>query len=171
MMRYFKEELLEATLNFLKTDEERQLADEQWQQACDKYAQEMRKLQDKLPKRFYHMLENGFFHDASIDCISFIKNRSKKRRITYDVVLSITYKGKRSEIIHRDIFDFKTNIDFSEGYIDFGDYINGEIIFENGIWIHNFTCFNYNEINIKCKKIEWKPEKKDERGQRIYPLS
>lgn len=158
-MIYFKKELLEDTIGVFKTDEERQLAEKKWQQACDQYDMEMKKLQDKLPKKFYRMLENGFFHDASINSLSFVKNRSKKRRITYDIVLSITYKGKKSKIVHCDIFNFKTNIDFSEGYIDFGDYINGEIILDHGIWIHNFTCFNYSEINIKCKKIEWKPEK------------
>lgn len=157
-MIYFKKELLEAAIGILKPDEEKQIAEQEWQHACDCYASELEKLQDKLPKRFFHMLKNGFFHDASIDSLSFVKNRSKKRKITYDIALSITYKERKSKIVHRDICDFKTDIDFSEGYVDFGDYINGEILLKNGIWIHNFTCFNYNEINIKSKKIEWKPE-------------
>lgn len=158
-MIYFKKELLEKTIGLFQNNEEKQLAEEKWQQTCDRYNLEMRKLQDKLPKRFYHMLENGFFHDASIDSLSFVKNRSKKHKVTYDLVLSITYKGKKSKLIHYNIINYMTNIDFSAGYVDFGDYINGEIIFDDGIWIHNFTCFNYSEINIKCKKIEWKPEK------------
>ncbi len=158
-MIYFKKELLEKTIGLFQNNEEKQLAEEKWQQTCDRYNLEMRKLQDKLPKRFYHMLENGFFHDASIDSLSFVKNRSKKHKVTYDLVLSITYKGKKSKLIHYNIINYMTNIDFSAGYVDFGDYINGEIIFDDGIWIHNFTCYNYSEINIKCKKIEWKPEK------------
>lgn len=158
-MIYFKKELLEKTIGLFQNNEEKQLAEEKWQQTCDSYNLEMKKLQDKLPKRFYHMLENGFFHDASIDSLSFVKNRSKKHKVTYDLVLSITYKGKKSKLIHYNIINYMTNINFSVGYVDFGDYINGEIIFDDGIWIHNFTCFNYSEINIKCKKIEWKPEK------------
>ena len=127
-MIYFKKELLEKTIGLFQNNEEKQLAEEKWQQTCDRYNLEMRKLQDKLPKRFYHMLENGFFHDASIDSLSFVKNRSKKHKVTYDLVLSITYKGKKSKLIHYNIINYMTNIDFSAGYVDFGDYINGEII-------------------------------------------
>ena len=158
ILRYFKEDLYASTIDFSKTVEERRIANKQWQEACDQYALEMKKLYNKLPPKFYHMLENGFFHDASIDSLTFLKNRSKKRKITYDIILSITYKEKHSAIIHKNINNFQSDIDLSEGYIDFGDYMYGEIIFENGFWIHNFIFYNYSEINIKCEKIEWKPE-------------
>ena len=46
-------------------------------------------------------------------------------------------------------------------YVDFGDYLYGEIYLEKKIWVHNFLLISDSEINIKCKRIEWLPEKKE----------
>lgn len=157
-MEFYKKELMEALYDVNKTEKEKQEARQIWDNSCNLYAAEMQKIKNLLPKNFYKELQNGFFHDASVESLLFIKNRRVKQKETYDIILNLDDNGKKSQITHHEILCFKSNVEFpfSKGYIDFGDYIFGEIMLHDRIWTHNILLFNYCEINIKCKKITWK---------------
>lgn len=157
-MEYFKKDIL-YKLNTGVKDAEREKLYKEWMEDCENYMNSVIKNKKKYHKQLYQAILKGYFHDAEINNLSFVKNKDKKRRINYDIVLSITCEDKRSELIHRNILNFRTNVDLSKGYIDFGDYMYGEILCNNGIWSHDFLIFRDSEINIKCKNIEWWQEK------------
>lgn len=155
-MKYFTPELLSDMFDFDKTQEERDIAEQQWNNNCRLYTQEREKLKDRLPKKIYEALKSGFFHDASIESISFLKNHTLKQKTKFDIIIKLLQKEKNIELTYHDVSCFSTTIDFSEGYVSFGDYQYGEILEDEEKWIHNFLFFNDSEINIKCEKITWK---------------
>lgn len=145
--------------NGIKEPQAKEKLDREWMKNVLDYELAIKNNKTKYPKQLYQAILNGYFHDASIDCLSFEKNRNKKQNIIYNIILLLNIDGKSGKLIHYDVTEFTSAIDLSAGYIDFGDYMYGEILYNNGFWSHDFLIFRESEINIKSKKIEWKPEK------------
>lgn len=156
-MKYLSLNLIDEMFNCDLSEEERKEAEHQWEKACSDSFKELLKCEHKLPVNLRNHLHNGFFHDAIIKDVSLIKQRKKiSHKFSFDVAISMDWREKRYNLIHSDVTFFKTNITFSNEYIEFGDYLYGEIFMEDAKWNHNFLLFEYSEINIVCKKIIFK---------------
>lgn len=151
-MEYFKLDLINNSLNFSLPKEERERYDQMWEHQCSLYSSELKKVEKKLQRELVSVLHNGFFHDAIITQISFIKRRIRKKKF-FDLKIEMEWRENTIELIHNKVSLFNTSIDLSAGYTEFADYLYGEIFYEDGNWVHNFLLLNDDEINIKCEKI------------------
>ena len=70
--------------------------------------------------------------------------------------MDLRYKGRIGKLIHYGVQEFRSTLNSLGSYIEFGDYLYGEILQDkNKFWTHDFLLFGDSEINIKCEKIEW----------------
>ncbi len=134
---------------------------QKWEEACELSWREFQKCRKKLPDDLVSHLENGFFHDYFIDDIHIRRRREKDRRIVFDLELKMEHMGEKGSLMHYNVQDIQLCMRSLNEYVDFGDYLYGEIYLEKKIWVHNFLLISDSEINIKCKRIEWLPEKKE----------
>ena len=69
--------------------------------------------------------------------------------------------GEKGSLMHYNVQDALLSMKDLEKYSYCREYLYGEIYLEKKIWVHNFLLISDSEINIKCKRIEWLPEKKE----------
>ena len=154
-MEFLKRELIEA---MSQNDEHLTTESENiWNENCQKVWKLFLKSKKELPKNLVKILEDGFFHDAIIERIELHEER-KKNRVQFDLIITILFRGIQGFLIHKDVTDYNTALkNLSNFYGCGGDYLYGELFKDSdGLWVHNFLCFEYDEINIRCKKIDWK---------------
>lgn len=160
-MKYFRTELLDKMYDRSATKEEREQAEIEWEKNCLAYKKESDKVSKKLPRKIVKIMNDGFFHDATIESISFVKQKREipKYKLFYNVVITLNWQGMRGELIHHDVSVFNTSIAFSNTVLFYADYLYGEILLIDGKWTHDFLLIDYSEVNISCKKITWKDSK------------
>ena len=134
---------------------------QKWEEACELSWREFQNCRKKLPDDLVSHLENGFFHDYSIDDIHIRRRREKDRRIVFDLELKMEHMGEKGSLMHYNVQDALLSMKDLEKYSYCREYLYGEIYLEKKIWVHNFLLISDSEINIKCKRIEWLPEKKE----------
>ena len=134
---------------------------QKWEEACELSWREFQKCRKKLPDDLVSHLENGFFHDYSIDDIHIRRRREKDRRIVFDLELKMEHMGEKGSLMHYNVQDALLSMKDLEKYSYCREYLYGEIYLEKKIWVHNFLLISDSEINIKCKRIEWLTEKKE----------
>ena len=96
-----------------------------------------------------------------IDDIHIRRRREKDRRIVFDLELKMEHMGEKGSLMHYNVQDALLSMKDLEKYSYCREYLYGEIYLEKKIWVHNFLLISDSEINIKCKRIEWLPEKKE----------
>lgn len=126
-----------------------------WTKNRENYWKEFDKLKNDLPKKIVSVFSSGHLHDSEIIEIAISKDNSVQSRHQYNVILKITNENFSGQWIHYDVKTFKMVMQSEERYIYEMDYQYGEILEEDGLWIHNFTCLNQGEIFIKCKRMGW----------------
>ena len=134
---------------------------QKWEEACELSWRGFQKCRKKLPDDLVSHLENGFFHDYFIDDIHIRRRREKDRRIVFDLELKMEHMGEKGSLMHYNVQDALLSMKDLEKYSYCREYLYGEIYLEKKIWVHNFLLISDSEINIKCKRIEWLPEKKE----------
>lgn len=154
-MKFLKRELI---VDMSKNDEHQATeAENVWNENCKEAWKIFLECSKDLPKNLVKILRDGFFHDAIIECIELHEER-KKTQVQFDLIITILYRDIQGLLIHKDVSDYCAALkNLSNFYGCGGDYLYGELFKDSdGLWVHNFLCFDYDEINIRCKKIDWK---------------
>lgn len=152
-MKYLLPEYANISSSAL-TDEERDLKDKRWIQACEEYGEYIRKHADIFSKSFLNKYHNGGFHDYKIKKMDFdFVNNGKKTSL--NIIITLEYNDERCFLISKDVTDFFSSIDIENIYF-VNDYLYGEYYKDDDKWHHNFLFGNYNEINITSKKFIFK---------------
>ena len=111
-------------------------------------------IKSKLPTQFVKIFQSGDFHDSEITSIIFSKFPTKKRNV-YNITLSIENDEFKGEIVHQNVKKYTNSfVDISK-YGCLCEYLYGEILYENELWIHNIRFAQNNELSICCKSINW----------------
>lgn len=155
-MKYFDKKYVIAVKNSALSKEERDEYDSKWKQSCRAYEKECCTLKHRFPKTLRKILNDGALHDAFINGIRYERVKKSKKKTYFNIILDIEWRDKNATLNYVDVKKFNCDMDLNN-YVPFGDYLYGEfLVNKEGLYIHNFLLFLDSEINITCKKIDFK---------------
>lgn len=132
--------------------EERTERRAKWEQQCVLYYNEVKKYIFRFNKKLREYILDGSMHDAFVQSITF-KRCMKRGKTSFNIeIVFLTSFDKPVKFTYVDVQRFKTDLSL-EDYINFGDYLYDEFLYENKLFTHNFVMFFDSETNITCKKI------------------
>jgi len=140
-----------------------EILEKEFKQSCAAFEKSKDKLSEGV-LRFFH-----FYHDTDIMSINVIYKESgvdiavamRHRAYCHDQngknTLQTRFEGK---LMHRDVAEYRADIIAARFNMRSSYHITynyGELFLdEDDLWVHNMLVHPVpNEINIKCKKIEW----------------
>lgn len=156
-MKYFTLDLI-YHLNQAKSLEEKEKFKHEWYLQMDKYWEEFNRIKRGLPDQLVDIFQKGKFHDAILEQITLEKEYTstrKGKKTFINVAIKLKGDGFEGLLIHKNVTNYKLNLSNLGKYIEFGDYLYGEILRKGRNWTHNFIFFDDSEIYIECSEISW----------------
>lgn len=153
-MRYLKPEYsLTEDSNHMLSQEERELRKSKWEEQCKEYNSSLKEQQHHFSKKVMKYIVKGLMHDMYINDFHCYRIKTKKRdKFTIEIKFYDKYDERTILIKYDDVKFINCGVDLLD-YLGFGDYLYGEIIFENKLYTHNFVIVFDSEISITCKRI------------------
>lgn len=154
-MKYLLREYA-AVGNLFLTPEEREQSEKQWEIACREYGEYIKNNKNIFSKSFLNAYQKDGFHDYNIKNVNLDFADCKNSCKQLNVIISLEHHGKMCFLISKEVTDFSSVVDISNGGL-ICDYLYGEYFKDdNELWHHNFLFGDYNEINITSRKFIFK---------------
>lgn len=154
-MKYFLPEYY-YVLNDPKTSNyEKHLVLEKISKANYKYEEYLKKNSKCFPEKFLKHYIKGRFHDYRISNINFDFGSTITKN-NFNIIVNLNNHDEYYSVIHKNVTN--CNVSINDYSCDFPcDYLYGEFYKDDkNLWHHNFLFAYFYEINITCKKIDFK---------------
>lgn len=111
----------------------------------------------RLPKKFIDFYTSPYFHDSILLEYHVTKRQTKKNTFFDALTKWKRYdNGETFEIIFKNIIKYNANIDITDGYVEFGDFIAGKFTMYDKKHIKfNFQIYNQSEVSIVFQSLDF----------------
>ena len=130
------------------------ISEEQWANNMSLYWKNFDSLKSKLSSETAEIFSSKHLHDSEITAVLFKKEKAQKNNV-YDLIVSIKNEVFEGDIVHQDVCLYFNSYSDTSKYKYLCEYLYGEILYENHLWIHNIKYSQDNELSVQCKKIQW----------------
>lgn len=154
-MKFLKTEILYSDINGSK--EEQEYYDNMWNKCLTAEYTNYLKCKHKFSKSLQRVLESERFHDAYIQKISIEERKKYKYQLALDIIIDLEWNGKKGKLYHYGVKNFSLNLKEVNDYHCIAEYLYGEFyVDDDNMQVHNFLNAPEGEVNITCKRIDFK---------------
>ena len=126
-----------------------------WRKSLKQYESYLETIKSRFPKKFYSFFTEKDLHDYMLIEFKIVK-RYLSNRTCIDIKTLWRKHNKQICLIFKDVKEIKTNIDLTNGYCEFGDYIIGEFLeVDENFLSFEFLFYNESTFYIVFKKLQF----------------
>lgn len=153
-MKYIDLKLMERTCDLKNKNLEKD--DLMWEKCLNNYYLYFDTIKSRFSKNFFSFYTKTGMHDSILKELKITK-RHLSERVCIDIETHWEQEEKMFFLIFKDVRKFITNIDLTEGYCEFGDYIIGEFLEIDEYYLsYEFLFYNDSTIYIEFKSLSFK---------------
>ena len=126
-----------------------------WQKSLKQYESYLETIKSRFPKKFYSFFTEKDMHDYMLIEFKIVK-RHLSNRTCIDIKTLWRKHNKQISLVFKDVKEIKTNIDLTNGYCEFGDYIIGEFLaVDKNFLSFEFLFYNESTFYIVFRKLQF----------------
>lgn len=153
-MKYVDIKLMKKTCDLKNKNLEKD--DLRWQECLENYYLYLETIKSRFSKKFYSFFTKTDMHDSILIQFKIIK-RHLAERTCIDIETDWKNNNNTFSLTFKDVRKYSTDIDLSEGYCEFGDYIIGEFLEVDANYLSfEFLFYNDSTIYIEFKRLIFK---------------